>query len=1316
MDVKIYIIGNKEVIVPVQYQVVRYKLEFYGNPANGTGFALDIKKNGNVLRNIDKTFSNTGPSNISTTIRDTDPNVTVNNLLSNLTTFNANSSITYLISDTVNGFGYYDIYIDVTGLATDSFTLSAYSNNTSAINLVAPTVFTTYEEYESQIVEDYALLDLFNDEGIQLTSKLSDVEKLSNVFTDFSDSFTVPATPNNNAIFKHYYDIDIDNTFNANIRALAYIEVKSLPFRFGKIQLESIKLKSQVPDSYKITFYGGVVQLNDLFGDDTINQLDYKKDELGNLVKTWDSLSQFDYEYNSTNFINSINLPSFKSGSVITPLIAYTDRDWNYGTADSLDISTNAGAILDSELRPALRVAEIIKAIETKYGITFSRDFLGTATFNNLFIWLNGINTPQVLGQETPIDLIDTLVYDTAPISGWVDSDYINMSTTQDWVDIYVPPVLGNDFDSVEYWIRTMVFNMSDATTSFKVYARDFYTNEILQESEVRTGNDTTADTSLFMKFRQRNEGYNRRIKFSIKTSRTLTFDFRVIINLFVEPSIGGPAYNDRVANIRPNTQGITSVFNIGGSLPNIKVLDFLQGIMKMFKLVIRPISTTQFYINTLDGYYGDGNILDITDYVDHNEVDIQRPLIYKNIQFNYQKTNNIAGKTFRINNDPNDEIGYGDLKATYSAIESKDNLEIELPFENMLFERMTVLQPAANAGEDTNISIGQSISSTDNVTFSRNNSKPILFFNNGIASNTAYPFKIKFGAAPATVAYNYIIGNTNDELLDQVTDTLNWGSEVDPWHTTVVGNSLYLNYWSNWVNTIYDLKQRKLTYQANLPTRFVDELSLNDALIIGNSRYRINDYKVNPASGDTTLTLFKDIYNWDKYSFPYSESFAGAMFSSSLLYFTDYTENDNIYLYGRFSHYSGSSSNNLVRILPNGQRDSLFNVGVGVNSVPFGFSSIVPASGSDSVYLTGYFTQYSGSTSNRVVRINSNGTRDTSFNVGTGFNAGTNGAAVDSSGSLIVTGLFSSYSGSSSPRIVRINPNGTKDNTFNVGTGFNNTTIDVITNPDNSMVVTGYFTQYSGSSVNGIIKVKADGTVDTTFNSGTGFNIFSAGNPNGVSNTTDGNMIAFGYFTQYSGSNVNRIVKINQNGTINSSFLTGSGFNDYVFEVKNVLQDKLLVRGNFTTYCNVSSSKAIMLNNNGTIYKTYNDTNVGTFAVDNNEYFVTSTGLFGKSNLNNYFEASPEQITCNAGTKYYGINLLVDDSWTTTPIDYGFGTNWVTILTPSGEGSSECVIRVEEKASQSAPQVYQSRVMGIQFNSGNRNIVVNITQNGLLP
>jgi hypothetical protein len=724
--------------------------------------------------------------------------------------------------------------------------------------------FITYSLLEEEatpieVLKDaYELLDMYNDENIEFTSKLSDIEKLSNVFTDFTNTFTIPASENNNRLFKHYYDVDIDNTFNANLRVDALLEIDSFPLRYGKLQLEGISVLNQMPDSYKITFYGELTQLTELFDDDTIDLLDYDKeivDDVEVLVKNRTSLSQYDYDYNFTNLIQSINNPSFKDGNIITPLIAYTDRDWNIGGGTSIDITTEAGAILDSELRPAIKVNRIIDAIQTKYGIRFSDDFLESAMFNQLFMWMNNKKT-GVLGNKELVKIL-------GPLTGSPDAG--NMLLINDFFRIDRQRY--TDIAAVVW--RASISYLITPQPSYTTVKYDAYlVNEngiIVKQWLNNTGNKT------FNKEWKTNfqNGANTAIriveKVQLRIISNTTFGYSANVNLI---------YKRNAASIETIYTNISSVTNTGinyitidmkDNLPKIKVIDFFQGLMKMFKLVIRPISSDSFYLNTLNGYYSDGNILNITPYTDLKNVNIERPLVYSKIEFQFEKTNNVAGKKYRELNDPyNDKIGYGDLMSKYVAIKKKEELSVKLPFENMLFERMT----NQTSGEQSRVLIGQSISTSDNENFSINNSKPILFFNNGIVGGPDNIPQLNFLGDTNDLKYYPLIGNTNDELINQVTDTINWGAEIDPWHNQTVANSLYLNNWSNWVNTIYDLKQRKFSYTANLPSSFIEELSLNDVLIINNNRYRINDYKINLTNGETKLTLFNDIYKWGENSF----------------------------------------------------------------------------------------------------------------------------------------------------------------------------------------------------------------------------------------------------------------------------------------------------------------------------------------------------------------------------------------------------------------------------------------------------------------
>jgi hypothetical protein len=96
-------------------------------------------------------------------------------------------------------------------------------------------------------------------------------------------------------------------------------------------------------------------------------------------------------------------------------------------------------------------------------------------------------------------------------------------------------------------------------------------------------------------------------------------------------------------------------------------------------------------------------------------------------------------------------------------------------------------------------------------------------------------------------------------------------------------------------------------------------------------------------------------------------------------------------------------------------------------------------------IIVGGQFTSYSGSSINRITRVNTDGTRDASFNVGTGLdgNVSTNGITIAADGTIYCLGSFTTYSGSNSRGIVAINPNGTINQTFTSGLGtasFNNT------------------------------------------------------------------------------------------------------------------------------------------------------------------------------------------------------------------------------------------------------------------------------------
>jgi len=288
----------------------------------------------------------------------------------------------------------------------------------------------------------------------------------------------------------------------------------------------------------------------------------------------------------------------------------------------------------------------------------------------------------------------------------------------------------------------------------------------------------------------------------------------------------------------------------------------------------------------------------------------------------------------------------------------------------------------------------------------------------------------------------------------------------------------------------------------------------------------------------------------------------------------------------GAFTSYSGSTSTRLVRINTNGTLDATFNVGTA------GATNIVQdlALQTDGkVIVGGQFTTYSGSSTSttRLMRLNTNGTQDLTYNTGVGLNASTFTVLPTADGKVLVLGSFTTYSGSTVNYITRTNANGTRDTGFNTGTGFNGVGYTAVTQSDGKYIVGGNFSTYSGSSANrGIARLNTDGTLDLTLNDGAGFNqLVSA-----VAMQSDGKIIAGGNFTTYSGSSINRIARLNSNGTLDTSFNVGTGIDTQV-ATNGITVDAdgiIYCVGNFTTYSSSAVQGIVAINPNGTINQTF--------------------------------------------------------------------------------------------------------------------------------
>jgi uncharacterized delta-60 repeat protein len=275
------------------------------------------------------------------------------------------------------------------------------------------------------------------------------------------------------------------------------------------------------------------------------------------------------------------------------------------------------------------------------------------------------------------------------------------------------------------------------------------------------------------------------------------------------------------------------------------------------------------------------------------------------------------------------------------------------------------------------------------------------------------------------------------------------------------------------------------------------------------------------------------------------------------------------IYFTGSFNVTGGGS--NLARVSQTGVLDTAYmsNVANGPNSSP----TWIAFQPDGKAIVVGNFATWGTVTVNGIVRLNTDGSRDATFTTNVGSAGGSGNSfrcAVQSDGKIIVVGSFTTWNGvASMNRIVRLNSDGTRDTTFstNVGSAANSDLTWVFLSASGEIYVSGFGSTWNGTSVlNYLIKLSSSGVRDTTFHTNLG-----AG-PNSIVSSlvfqSSGKIVLGGQFTSISGTSVGRLARLNASGSLDTSFNTGgSGLNGLVNTVINQPDGKLFVAGSFTSW-----------------------------------------------------------------------------------------------------------------------------------------------------
>ena len=481
-----------------------------------------------------------------------------------------------------------------------------------------------------EIFSDFVKMDMFKDESLSISDSIQDVRDISKIFTTFSQQFNLPASATNNKFFKHYQDTDVLNSFDARFKADAIIKLNGVDFRKGTIRLNAVDLKDNKAYSYKVVFFGDIVELKDLLKDDELSSLPFPD----SLNFTYDNATVF------AKFESNQNL------DVTFPLVTHS-KYFNINSSNGKYQFGNDRLVF-TDLKPALRIKKIIEAIELKYNLTFSDDFFNSFNFKRVYMLLhrasgavsNALTSGGVLTVTNSLnDLTVTTAnnVDVRPLSAGFLYSFVYQITLSATTPVTVRITSPNGQVYAEQTFNTIATHTIQFEIAYNIPSNVFFTIE--SENTLTISNQTLAITRL-------------------QGLLTATYGF-------------------------PNNS-ISNTFIVSRQVPQMKVIDFLTSLFKLNNLTAYKENGI-IVVRSLQDYYNAGNTYDITEYVDVDKSNVSKLLQFKEIDFKFK-----SKEYFLVN--ASDEIQDDDFGNLTFGNDEFDggSYKIEVDFEKMMYEHLS--------------------------------------------------------------------------------------------------------------------------------------------------------------------------------------------------------------------------------------------------------------------------------------------------------------------------------------------------------------------------------------------------------------------------------------------------------------------------------------------------------------------------------------------------------------------------------------------------------------------------------------------------
>jgi hypothetical protein len=678
-------------------------------------------------------------------------------------------------------------------------------------------------------------VELHDNESISLTQTLQDVLDVQKVFTDYTRTFNVPASKENNKIFKHFHNPAIvGNLIQTKRPAELFLNYK--PFKVGKIKLESVEVKNHSPVNYRITFFGNTVELKDILGEALLSDLD--------ILSTNLTYRASDVKTYAQDGIDLIVQGEDVADAVIYPLISkerrlYYDSGEDVAGTGNLYYGTTSHGVVFDDLKPAIRIHAILLAIKKQYNLKFSDDFFNSNNpdYYNLYLWLHK-QKGAFKSQLTDADR-----------NNW-------QRATGQWANVFGDTELKKGFyGSAGYGYKNFgnykgnrYIAINVETTAGVEYTVAIYGHgEKLFEGDFTGSQEIVSITSALKMKKQAVYGnvvqpYSYNINIKSASNATFTVNWTVLDAQDLEAT-KAYAQNTIVTTVNYTT-------TVSQEMPKMKVIDFLVSLFKMFNLTAYYKDGEIQVLPLSDWYAASTKTHDITEYLDHTNSEVSIKFPYANIDFGYEGLESF----FSSYHSQYNNLDWGGLTYRNEADPTGESYDLHLPFEHHKFERLKDV----TTGNYTTAQWGWSVNKDEEPMLG----KPLVFYAHKVTNGTAITFLETASGTRHSLTDYFIPSNSSDPTSDS--QTIHFGAEKSEYTRNSSNKSLFQTYYRDYIEEVFDESRRLFKYKAYLPLSILMDLNLNDKVIIFNELYKINKITTNFQNNLTNLELVNEVQDFE--------------------------------------------------------------------------------------------------------------------------------------------------------------------------------------------------------------------------------------------------------------------------------------------------------------------------------------------------------------------------------------------------------------------------------------------------------------------